>query len=131
MTSGSQVCLGYTGHFFDNLPECRHHAEDPSRPILGLTATIHNNSTRTFFVIGDQKTTISAYRTDMAKFYASNHPFVAVQPGSSVAFHSNGNFMSERKNAGVTFWVATGCDEYGKCSWNEDRTEGAVLEWNM
>ena len=169
----SQVCLGYTGHFFDDLPECSHPHDGP---YLGLIATIQNNSTKTLFLIGecltivnvrrcnssfvytssaqvgiltpyvpgyrtaciyvialpgDQKTTISAYKTDMAKFGASNHPFVAIKPGSSVVFRSTGNFMSESKNAGVTFWVATNCDEYGKCSWNEDRTEGAVLEWNM
>ena len=82
-------------------------------------------------LVGDQKTTIAAYRTNMAKFDTSDHPFVALKAGGSVIFRSSGNFMSEQKNAGVTFWVATGCNEYGKCSWNEDRTEGAVLEWNM
>ena len=88
-------------------------------------------SMRIAILLGDQKTTIPAYRTDMAKFGASNQPFVVIKPGDSVAFRSSGNFMTKSKNAGVTFWMATGCDEYGKCSWNEDRTEGAVLEWNM
>jgi len=90
--------------------------------------------------------------------------------GGTAVFRSSGNFMSQRKNAGVTFWVATGCDRLGTrkrvfvapfytkmasfyqdglrtniekalknddrfpslghCSWNADRTEGAVLEWS-
>jgi hypothetical protein len=47
-----QVCLGYTGHFFDDLPECSH---VHGGPYLGLTATIHNNSTKKLFLIGAEK----------------------------------------------------------------------------
>ena len=117
-----QVCLGYTGHFFDDLPECSH---VHGGPYLGLTATIHNNSTKSLFLIGaekrivlsfapfalsmvilprqargkqrectqkeemhfsagDYKTTIAAYKTNMAKFDASNHPFIAIKPVRSL-----------------------------------------------
>lgn len=49
LLSSSQVCLGYTGHFFDDLPECSHTHEGP---YLGLTTTVQNNSTKTLFLIG-------------------------------------------------------------------------------
>ena len=62
-------------------------------------------------------------------------PYVAIEAGESVVLGSSGDFMSEdegvMKNAGVTFWAATGCDSAGHCAWNADRTEGAVVEWNM
>lgn len=99
----------------------------------GLAAIVHNNSTQRLFLIGDYETTIEQYKTNMAKFDESNHPFVAIEAGGTVIFQSQGNFIerSTGKNAGMTFWVATGCDRYGKCDWNADRTQGAVLEWNM
>lgn len=50
LLSGPQVCLGYTGHFFDDLPECRH---TNAGPYLGLTVAVHNNSTKNLFLIGE------------------------------------------------------------------------------
>jgi hypothetical protein len=76
------------------------------------------------------------YLSNMARFEGSAHPFFRLEKGEYVDFTSQGDFMSgpdlaSEKQAGVTFWVATGCDAEGKCAWNGDRTQGAVLEWNM
>jgi hypothetical protein len=49
------VCIGYT---FSDLPDChgRSHGQH-----VGLTVRINNNSSKTLFLIGDQKTTIRSY----------------------------------------------------------------------
>ena len=122
------VCIGYT---FQDLSDC--HGQGGH---LGLQVRINNNSSQKLFLIGDQKTTIRSYKTDMARFSGADaHPFMLIEAGDSVEFTSQGDFLStsgdEQKNAGVTFWVASACTEEGHCEWNADRTQGAVLEWNM
>ena len=108
---------------------------------LPLTTTIHNNSTRTLFILADAKTTIKSYTRAMRQMARSPRApdvagqlYVSVEPGSSVGFESTGNFLTHRKDEGQTFWAATGCDptkSVDSCDWNGDRTQGAVLEWNM
>ena len=120
------ICLGYTGHIFDELPQCQRGGGGG-----GMRATLHNNSSRTLFLIGDQRTTIASYRARMARFTQTAEPFLVVGAGETVDFDSAGDFETGDENAGVTFWLATGCDRAGHCSWNSDRTQGALLEWNV
>jgi hypothetical protein len=120
------ICIGYTLDFHN--PGCHAHGG-----LLGLHVRVNNNSTQDLFLLGDQKTTINNYRKNMALFGRAQYPFVHMEAGSSVNFQSNGDFLipTGGGNAGQTFWIATGCDAAGTCAWNQDRTQGAVLEWNM
>ena len=58
----------------------------------------HRKSTQKemrFFLKGDYKTTIAAYKTNMAKFDASNHPFIAIKPVRSRSFLSTFHTKSD------------------------------------
>ena len=115
------------------------HPQQRQRAPLGrgdagmLTVTFHNNCDRTLFILADAETTINFYKDGMQRMGGPIGSFYrTVEPHSSIAFISQGDFQTHHKDEGQTFWAATGCNtRTGECDWNTDRTEGAVLEWNM